>query len=145
MNRKLACTVMVAAVGISLGTSANAAGPKPFTKTVSYTDATPDPTGNLAATDAQHCEGKLGSDEGIKVKFPAAGTIDVAISGYSGDWALEVRDASGENVAGDDQNPPATESTSVRIKKAQVLQILPCNLAGTPQATVTYTWSPKKK
>jgi hypothetical protein len=146
MNRKLACTILVAAVGVALSTSANAAPPKGFSKTVSFTDSTPDPTGNAGATNQDHCSGKLPQEAPLSVKIPGAGSVDINIDGFQGDWALQIKDASGEIIAGDDQNPPnAFESTSVSLKKAATIQILPCNLEGTPQANVHYTYTPKRK
>jgi hypothetical protein len=144
MNRKLACTILVAAVGVALSTSANAGPPKGFSKTVAFTDTTPDPTGNAGATNQDHCSGKLPQEAPISVKLPGAGSLDVSIDGFQGDWALQLKDASGEIIGGDDQNPPSYEATSTSVKKATTIQILPCNLEGTPQANVHYTYTPKR-
>src|SRR4051812_1578570 len=146
MNRKIACTVLVAAVGVALSSSANAAPkPKNFSKTVGFTDATPDPTGNAGATNEDHCSGKLPQETPISVKVPGPGNVDINIDGFQGDWALQIQDASGEIIGGDDVNPPsAFESTSVRLKKAATIKILPCNLEGTPQANVHYAYTYKK-
>jgi hypothetical protein len=145
MNRTLTCAVLVAAVAVSLGTSANAGPPKGFSKTVTFTDGTPDPTGNANSGNDQHCSGKLPQEAPISVKVPGPGNVDINIDGFQGDWALQVKDASGEVIAGDDVNPPsAFEATSVRLKKAATIQILPCNMEGTPQASVHYTYTYKK-
>lgn len=144
MNRKLACTILVAAVGVAMGTSANAAPSKGFSKTVAFTDGTPDPSGNAASGNENHCSGKLPQEKPVSVTLPGAGSLDISIDGFQGDWALQVRDASGEVIAGDDVNPPGYEATSVSVKKAATVQILPCNLEGTPQATIHYTFTPKK-
>jgi hypothetical protein len=139
-------TALIATVvaGVSLAGVANAGPPKGFTKTVSYTDATPDPSGNAGSGNESHCSGKLPAEAGIAVKIPGPGTVDVTLGGFQGDWALQVKDASGEILGGDDVNPPAYESTSVRLKKAATITILPCNMEGTPSATVTYTYAYKK-
>jgi hypothetical protein len=145
VNRTLACTLLAATVAVALGTSANAGPPKGFTKTVTFTDGTPDPTGNAASGNENHCSGELPQEAPISVKVPGPGTVEVSIKGFQGDWALQVKDAAGEVMAGDDVNPPdAFEATSVRLKKAATINILPCNMAGTPQAEVTYTYSYKK-
>jgi hypothetical protein len=144
VNRKLACTLVVAAVGVCVSPAAHAAPPKGFTKTVSYTDATPDPTGNAGSGNQGHCSGKLPAESGIAVNVPGPGNLDVSLGGFQGDWALQIKDASGEIIGGDDVNPPGYESTSVRLKKAATITILPCNLEGTPNATVTYTYTYKK-
>jgi hypothetical protein len=145
MNRKLASALLVAAVGVLFGSSATAAPPKNFKKTVSFTDATPDPTGNAESTNEMHCSGKLPQEAPISVKIPGPGTLEVSIGGFQGDWALQLKDHTGEVIAGDDVNPPsAFESTSVRFKKADTVAILPCNLEGTPQAEVTYSYTYRK-
>lgn len=145
MNRKLACTLLAVTVGVALGTAANAAPPKGFSKTVTFTDMTPDPTGNLESGNENHCNGKLPKEQPVAVKVPGPGIVEISINGFQGDWALQVRDAAGEVIGGDDVNPPsAFESTSVRLKKAATINILPCNLAGTPQAQLTYKYTYKK-
>jgi hypothetical protein len=144
MNRTLVTGLLAAVVGVSLGTSVHAGPPKGFTKTVDFTDATPDPSGNAGATNQDHCSGKLPQEAPISVKIPGPGNVDISLGGFQGDWALQVKDAKGEILAGDDVNPPGYEGTSLRLKKAATIQILPCNLEGTPQGTVTYTYAYKK-
>lgn len=143
MRTRLAL-VTVLAVGVALGTTANAAPPKGFSKTVSFTDATPDPSGNTASGNEHHCDGKLPQEKPLSITIPGPGTVDVSLAGFQGDWALQVRDAKGEVLAGDDVNPPSYEATSLRLKKGTTIQILPCNLAGSPAGTVTYTYTFKK-
>jgi hypothetical protein len=140
-------TAVLAAVvaGVSLASVADAAPPKSFKKTVSFTDGTPDPTGNAESTNEMHCSGKLPQEAPISVKIPGPGTLEVSIGGFQGDWALQLKDHTGEVIAGDDVNPPsAFESASVRFKKADTVAILPCNLEGTPQAEVTYSYTYRK-
>ena len=144
MNRKLACALAVAVVAVPLGASANAAPPKGFTKTVDFTDATPDPSGNAESGNEMHCSGQLPQEDPIEVKLPGPGILDVSIAGFQGDWALQIQDKDGEVGAGDDQNPPAYEATSARFKKPMTVKILPCNMTGTPQAKVTYKYTFKK-
>ena len=135
--------VTAVAVGVALGTAAQATPPKGFSKTVAFTDASPDPSGNAGATNEEHCSGKLPHETPVRVKIPGPGNIDISIGGFQGDWGLQVRDASGAVIAGDDVNPPAYEATTVRLKKAATIQILPCNLEGTPKATITYKYTYK--
>ena len=144
MRTRLVLVTAVGAVVCGLMSTGAQAAPKGFTKTVAFTDATPDPSGNAASGDDHHCHGRLPQEAPIAVKIPGPGNVDVSTAGFVGDWALEVRDETGDVLAGDDQNPPATESTSVRLKKASTIYILPCNLAGSPQAKVTYTYTYKK-
>jgi hypothetical protein len=144
MNSKLIATAAVAALGIAVAGSAQAAPPKNFTKTVSFTDATPDPSGNAESGNEMHCSGQLPREEGIKVKIPGPGMVDVTLGGFQGDWSLQIQDATGEVIAGDDVNPPDYETAGVRLKKAATIVIAPCNLAGTPEATVTYKYTYRK-
>jgi hypothetical protein len=140
-------TALLAAVvvGVSLASVADAAPPKNFKKTVSFTDATPDPSGNAESGNQMHCSGKLPQEAPISVKIPGPGTLEVSIGGFQGDWALQLKDHTGDVIAGDDVNPPsAFESASVRFKKAETVQILPCNMEGTPQAEVTYSYTYRK-
>lgn len=115
---------------------------KPFTKKVTFTDTTPDPTGNLESSEAMHCNGELPMEKPISVSIPADGSLKVALSGFQGDWTLQIRDSRGRVVGGADVNPPDTESATVKVKKGKYA-IQPCNLAGTLQAIVTYTYKPR--
>jgi hypothetical protein len=143
MRRTLVGTAAVALIAVSFGATAQAAPPKKFSKTVSFTDASPDPTGNAGSGNQDHCSGQLPREEPISLKIPGPGTLDVTLGGFQGDWALQLLEGD-EIIAGDDVNPPGYESASVRFKKATTVKILPCNLEGTPQGTVTYVYTPKK-
>ena len=140
-------TAVIAALvaGLSVASVADAAPPKNFKKTVSFTDATPDPSGNAASGNENHCSGQLPQEAPISVKVPGPGYLEVSIAGFQGDWSLQVKDKDGEVLGGADVNPPSEfESVSIRFKKAETVGILPCNLAGTPQAEVTYSYTYKK-
>lgn len=144
MRTRLVLITAVGAVACGIISTGADAAPAGFSKTVAFTDATPDPSGNAASGNDHHCHGRLPAEKPIAVKIPGPGNVDVSTAGFVGDWALEVRDASGDVLAGDDANPPATESTSVRLKKAATIFIQPCNLEGSPQAQVTYKYTYKK-
>jgi hypothetical protein len=144
MRTRTALALVVAVVAVPVGASAQAAPPKGFTKTVDFTDATPDPSGNAESGNEMHCSGKLPQETPIAVKIPGPGIVDVTLGGFQGDWALQIQDAGGDVLAGDDQNPPAYETAEVRLKKAATINILPCNMEGTPQAKVTYKYTYKK-
>jgi hypothetical protein len=132
-------------VGMSFATIAEAAPPKNFKKTVSFTDATPDPSGNAASGNENHCSGQLPQEDPISVKIPGPGYLEVSIAGFQGDWSLQVKGADGEVLGGADVNPPSEfEAVSIRFKKAETVGILPCNMGGTPQAEVTYSYTYKK-
>ena len=140
-------TAVIAALvaGLSVASVADAAPPKNFKKTVSFTDATPDPTGNAASGNENHCSGQLPQEAPISVKVPGPGYLEVSFAGFQGDWSLQVKDKDGEVLGGADVNPPSEfESVSIRFKKAATVGILPCNMGGTPQAEVTYSYTYKK-
>ena len=142
-TRTALIAVLAAATSAALAAPAVAAPPKPFTQVVSYTDATPDPTGNTADTDSEHCKGLLPMEAPIKVKVPGPGDVDVTLA-ITGDWTLMITDAAGNVLGGADVNPPENESTSARLKKAQTINIYPCNLAGVPTAKVTIKYTYRK-
>lgn len=127
----------VAAASLS---PAQAGPPKPFSKTMAFTDATPDPTGNAAATEQEHCRGELPREKPVEVMLPGPGVVEVSISGFQGDWTLMVTDKADKTLGGADVNPPATEAVRVVVKKAGPILISPCNLVGTSQATLTYSY-----
>ena len=132
-------------VALPLATVAQAAPPKNFKKTVTFTDGTPDPSGNANSGNENHCSGKLPQEAPISVKVPGPGYLEVSIGGFQGDWSLQVKGADGEVLGGDDVNPPSEfESVSIRFKKGETVGILPCNMSGTPQAEVTYSYTYKK-
>ncbi len=140
----LLATALVGVTAVGLAGPAMAAPPKPFTQNVTFTDATPDPSGNTESGNENHCSGVLPQETPISVKVPGPGDVDVTLSGITGDWALQIQDAAGNVIGGDDVNPPGAEATSVRLKKAATIKVLPCNLAGAPTAKVEIKYSYRK-
>jgi hypothetical protein len=144
VHRRYVLTALaVVAAGTVALPAAQAAPPKGFSKTVKFTDPTPDPTGGAIAT-GDICKGAvLPMEAGVPVTIPAVGKLKVEISGFQGDWALSIRDSKGNFVAGDDVNPPdAFEVVTAKIKKPGKYLLTPCNLGGTPEATMKYTYTP---
>jgi len=150
MNRRgivaVAALCGVAAAGITPALASPAKHkPKPLKGTWSYTDATPDPTVDASSNTGNHCHGQLPSApsdvNAHPLKAVAPGTLTV-LGNVVGDWAMEVRDAKGNVVAGDDANPPAQEGVVVRIKKG-TYQVVLCNLSGSPTATAKYAFKPR--
>ena len=113
--------------------------PKPIEETVPFRDATADPTG-VAVGDG-HCAGLLPQEAPYQFKAPARGTLKVSISGFQGDWALHVMDEKRSVLAAQDAAPPETEKISVKVRKAGVINVLPCNLAGTPDSVIKLTFT----
>jgi hypothetical protein len=143
VHRRLIVTALavIAAGTVAVAPADAKPKPKPFNKTTSVTDGTPDPTGGAVAT-ADICAGKLPVEAGLSVPVPGPGKLKADISGFQGDWALAIRDKSGSFQTGDDQNPPATEAVSFKVKKAGTYVIQACNLGGTPMATLHYSYTP---
>ncbi|MCA1824229.1 MAG: hypothetical protein ABR520_11880 [Mycobacteriales bacterium] len=119
--------------------------PKPITKTYTATEPVPYP----AATTI--CDG---APEGVSLnrepfKVPAAGLFYAEMTGFEGDWDMRVVDSSGEVITeGSGTSTPNTnvpgsnkDSLEFKVKKAGDIVLEVCNFAGTPTATVTYTFT----
>jgi hypothetical protein len=151
MNRRGTVAVLavtaLAAAGALPAFAAGATKAKPLKGTWSYTDVTPDPTPDASTSSnaGDHCHGKLPSApsdvNSHTLKITRPGTLTVTTS-VVGDWALEIRDAKGNIVAGDDANPPASEGALVALKKGAYAVVL-CNLSGAPTATADYSFKPR--
>lgn len=142
MRRLLPLSAATAVVAAGCFTPALAAPPASFSKTVTFVDSTPDPTAFFLGP--EHCMGRLPAEEPVEVAIPASGVVDVAISGFTGEWSLMITDKNGRVIATADADAPATESTSFRMRRAGTISILPCNIAGTFEASLTYGYTYKK-
>lgn len=140
--------LLLTATGLALATlPADAAPPKPVEETFTFTDPTADMTSAADLTDStMHCSGGVLPEEAPH-KFVAgrAGTLKVSISGFQGDWALELRDPKKARVlGGDDVNPPDFETVVIKVNAPGPVNVLPCNLAGTIEATVKLVFTPRR-
>ena len=116
--------------------------PKPFSKTVVFVDQTPDPSAYFLGP--EHCLGQLPREAPVPVEVPGPGVLDIAISGFTGEWSLIVFGPKGDVIGVADADAPATESMKLRVRKAGRVDVLPCNLFGTFEATLTYSWTYKR-
>lgn len=114
--------------------------PKPIVQEIPFTDATPDYSGWAVGPDS-HCAGVLPREEPYAFKAPAAGTLKVSISGFTGEWALDLRNEKGAVLAETDVLSPETESLTIKLRKPGVVSIAPCNLAGTPEALISLVFT----
>lgn len=116
--------------------------PKPVKQTVPFRDATPDPSGLAVGSDG-HCSGLLPREAPFAFKAPAAGRLEVAIRGFTGEWALQLRNDKDVVLAADDVPPPAFEKLTIKLRKATTINVLPCNLAGSTEGIVdiVFTYS----
>jgi hypothetical protein len=145
MNRTAALVAASLAVAVVSAPAATAAPKKkPITKTYTATAPAPDPS-NYAQQGYSVCAMNVpNSFDRQEFKVPAAGTLAVEVSGYQGDWDLLLLDADNEELAtGGSSDLGVPEVAEVRFKKATKVSIVACNWAGTPTATVKYTFTYK--
>ncbi|HVE73879.1 MAG TPA: hypothetical protein VNA30_02145 [Mycobacteriales bacterium] len=143
MRRTLLLASCLAVVAAGSLAPAHAKPPKSFKRSVIFVDRTPDPIGFHVGP--EHCRSYLGPmEKPVEVAIPGPGVVDVAISGFSGQWSLLIMDKDGEVLGTADADPPATEATTLRLKRAMKINILPCNNYGTFEATLTYGYTYKK-
>lgn len=145
-----ATAVLTAATAAAAAVPASAAPAgknKPLHGTFSYTDTTPDPTVVANSNASTHCHGKLPSSpvdvnsHTIKVKGP--GTLTV-VGHNTLDWAMEVRDAHGNVLAGSDgATPTSAEGAVVSLHKAGTYAIVYCSAEGEPTITADYSFKPR--
>ena len=141
MRRTLLLTSCVAIVAAGSLSPATAGPPQSFSKTVTFTDATPDPTAFFLGP--EHCMGRLPAEKPVEVDIPGPGAVDIAISGFTGEWSLMVTNHKGAVLGTADADAPATESMKLRMKSPGKINILPCNIAGTFEATLKYSYTYK--
>jgi hypothetical protein len=148
MKTTAAVTLAVVALGAASMSPAIGASKKTITKTYTATAAVPDPT-NSAASDYNVCPQRVpGSFQADEFKIPAAGTLQVEVSGYTGDWdaLLMDSDKSEATSSGSGGYAPVAggpEVMEMRFKKAQTVTIVACNWAGGPTANVKVTFTYK--
>jgi hypothetical protein len=119
---------------------------KPITKTYEVTAPAPDPTNYgqpAGASDYSVCAMNVPSSfDRQEFQVPAAGTLAVEVTGFQGDWDLLLIDSDESELAtGGSSDLGGSETTEVRFKKKQKVSIVACNWAGTPTATVKYTFT----
>ncbi|MDT7572020.1 MAG: hypothetical protein QOE05_2194 [Actinomycetota bacterium] len=145
MNRTAALVVASLAVAAVAAPPAMAAPKKkPITKTYTATAPLPDPS-NYGMQGYSVCAMNVPSSfDRQEFQVPAAGTLAVEVSGYQGDWDLLLLDSDDSELStGGSSDLGVPETTEVRFKKAQKVSIIACNWAGTPTATVKYTFTYK--
>ena len=152
MNRRGSVAALaVAVVGVAGSVPALAstapAKPKPLKGTWSYTDTTPDPTVsvlNTAESRGPTCQGALPAapvDVNVqKIKVAGKGTLSVN-GANTLDWAMEVLDPKGKQIAVSDGGlPQDKEGVVVAISKPGTYSVVFCNLGGVPTATADYSY-----
>lgn len=151
MKRRTAVVVAaltVAAVGAVPSQAAVKKKPKPITG--SYTlNLPPDPSKDVTSTaEMAGCSGLLPTAvDHHAFTLPAAGTLTVKLDGDDPakgaapagfDWDLYLVDA--EGIASESDGATGHEEALMSVKKKTSITIDACNLNGTPNAVVKYTF-----
>lgn len=143
----------VVAVGGALSPLTPLAGaapkkPAPITKTYTATAPLPDPSNYAGAATGEGysvCAQNVPQSFHTEVfQVPAAGSLKVEVKDYQGDWDLLLLDADREELAtGGSSDLGVPEIAVVKFKRKTTMSIVACNWAGSPTATVTYTFTYK--
>ncbi len=150
--RKAVVSIIALGLVASLTASPALAGKKKATKTISNTiSATAIPFPNLSSHTGTAQPGCTAGQEGVHkhthpFETPGAGTLTLSMSGFTGDWDLYVFDDAGvivgrsENAQADPAMAPAEEAIEATLAARKTYDLIVCNWAGAPQATVEYTY-----
>jgi hypothetical protein len=160
----VALSVVVAAGALSPAMAATKAKPKPITASyVAEGIPVPSPLVGEPVEPADSCTNP--DLEGVStttktIKTVGAGTLDVQLTGFAGDWDITILDGDDETLAvgsgtttggevpvagggngslGSDN----TEKATLKVRKASTLKIAVCNYAGGPSANAKYTFTYK--
>jgi hypothetical protein len=139
---------LTAVAGLVVAAPGALADGKPVEEEYAATAPTPDPTNYAGAATgegysvcAQNVPGSFQVDQ---FKAPSAGKLKVDLTGFAGDWDLLLIDDKGaELAAGGSSDVSNGETAGVTLKKPATIQIVACNWAGGPTATVKYVFTPK--
>jgi hypothetical protein len=149
-SRLLTCAALAVVTAVAV-TPAHAATKKKRVLKGSYTvNVNPNPAVEVLGQVNDGCDQTVpGGADNHPFTVPAAGTLKVVLEGEdpSGgaapvgpDWDLYLLDSDG-TVYDSSTDPNAHEVTSDKFKKKQTVTIQACNLLGTPNATVSYTFT----
>ena len=141
MSRRLAIAVVVLAVATGAVAPAMAA-PKPVKGSYSVS-LLPDPTLNAM----EGCEAlNPAAVDDHPFTIPSAGVFNVKLAAESlngqADWDMYLV-ADGEILAAS-ESPTTAEEINAKFKGKKSLSIQVCNLVGTPDGTISFTFTPKK-
>lgn len=97
---------------------------------------------------SSHCtDGIEGTTKNTRtITLPSRGVLQVELSGFLGDWVLELFDAKGrmlgQSAALDPTNTaPVRKVTYKKATPGQQVKIAVCNVEGGPKASVNYTFT----
>ena len=75
-------------------------------------------------------------------KLPSAGTIEVTVTGFRGDWDTSIQNEAGAVLAAG-SGTDNKETLTLKTKKGMTLAIGVCNFLGGPSANAKYTFTYK--
>lgn len=142
------------AAGSAAAPATAATKKKPITKTYEATAPAPDPTnwlGDVGAANYPVCN-QVVPNSFHKHTFtaPALGKLNIKVYGFTGDWDVLILDSKGSVIGNGgssgintpDSPTAGDENVTLKIKKAKSkVDIIACNWAGGPTATVKYTFT----
>lgn len=135
--RRLLALMVIALLTVPATAQAKAA---PTSGTWAFTDMSPDPTST--PNDAtMHCHGALPTAPGdvnsyaLKLKKPSRVTLTAH---NMLDWAMEVRDSSGNPINGTDGADLTTPENLDTILPKGTYEVVYCNMEGEPEITVDW-------
>lgn len=150
--RKALATLIALGLVASFSASPALAGKakkKKATKTISETiDVTAVPFPNYSSYTATAAPGCTAGEEGVHkhthpFETPGAGTLTLAMSGFTGDWDLYVLNSEGVAIARSDNEQvgqtmaPPEEKVVMPMGKGETYELVICNWAGAPQASAS--------
>lgn len=148
MRTLVAATVVAAALAAPAAAAPAAAKPKPKPISGSYDVAIPVPY-PMEAANGSHCADApdtLSRDVTKLTLLSVPGRLDLTVTGFVGDWVIEVFDAKGKIVATGASLDLATGERKATYKKkrpgAESVTVMVCNFGGTPAGTVAWTFTP---
>jgi hypothetical protein len=149
---------LLAALGTALGIAAAAgpavapagAAPKPTKVTYKVTEPVPYPMLEEVPGGNGCWQGTEGQTKNTRaITLPAKGVL-VSTLDFTGDWDLYLFDAKGTIIAASatDNSATVTDANTEKLTykkgtKGQKVSLVACNWSGLPDATVTYTFTPR--
>jgi hypothetical protein len=151
VNPRLVTCAALAAVAAASVAPAHAATKKKVTRGTYTVTANPNPTIEVTEEVSDSCDQTVpgGADNHV-LTVPGKGTLKVVLQGedptkgaapVGPDWDLFILDSDGSQYDSS-TGGGALESTTDKFKKKQKITIQACNLLGTPNATVSWTFTP---
>lgn len=141
--RTRAALLLVALAASAHALPAEARHRKPLSGSYAVTIPVPFPVEGATA----HCTEGVDAltRSATKVTIPETGQLDVKVTGFTGDWVLEVFDAKGRVLATGASLDPTSGVRTAKWKKkkagSETVTLTVCNYGGTPTGQVDWTFA----